>query len=292
MNPELLATAKALITNADALVITAGAGIGVDSGLPDFRGNEGFWKAYPALGGEGVTFASIANPRAFMRSPRRAWGFYGHRLNMYRKTVPHDGFHLLKKWAESKALGAWVFTSNVDGHFQRAGFAEGQINECHGSIHHLQCLRSCTSEVWSADSFFPEVDHSTCQLTNDLPLCPHCGELARPNIVMFNDNGWLPQRSLPQRDSQERWFARVAKSRANVVVIEVGAGTAITSVRQFGARVLMTNAARLIRVNLRDAQLNGECGLSLQMGALNALVGIEQAMPATSAGGSSSQPLR
>ena len=49
------------IAGADALVITAGAGMGVDSGLPDFRGDSGFWKAYPAL--HGYSFASMANPR-------------------------------------------------------------------------------------------------------------------------------------------------------------------------------------------------------------------------------------
>ena len=38
---------KQIISEAEAILITAGAGMGVDSGLPDFRGNEGFWNAYP-----------------------------------------------------------------------------------------------------------------------------------------------------------------------------------------------------------------------------------------------------
>ena len=38
---------KQIINEAEAILITAGAGMGVDSGLPDFRGNEGFWNAYP-----------------------------------------------------------------------------------------------------------------------------------------------------------------------------------------------------------------------------------------------------
>ena len=42
--------AAALVASADALLVCAGAGMGVDSGLPDFRGDEGFWRAYPALG--------------------------------------------------------------------------------------------------------------------------------------------------------------------------------------------------------------------------------------------------
>ena len=52
MNPLELQIQQAaeIVAAADALIISAGAGMGVDSGLPDFRGNEGFWKAYPALG--------------------------------------------------------------------------------------------------------------------------------------------------------------------------------------------------------------------------------------------------
>ena len=46
----------------DALIITAGAGMGVDSGLPDFRGTEGFWKAYPVIKDLGYSFSEMANP--------------------------------------------------------------------------------------------------------------------------------------------------------------------------------------------------------------------------------------
>jgi len=65
----------------------AGAGMGVDSGLPDFRGDEGFWKAYPPMAKLGIRFSSMANPRWFESDPELAWGFYGHRLNLYRATV-------------------------------------------------------------------------------------------------------------------------------------------------------------------------------------------------------------
>ena len=79
--------AAQVIADADALVIAAGAGMGVDSGLPDFRGNEGFWRAYPALAKANLNFAEVASPRTFVQDPSLAWGFYGHRLDLYRKTV-------------------------------------------------------------------------------------------------------------------------------------------------------------------------------------------------------------
>ena len=74
--------------------------MGVDSGLPDFRGAQGFWGAYPALGRARIAFERIANPAAFASHPRLVWGFYGHRLNLYRATVPHAGFDILRQIGE------------------------------------------------------------------------------------------------------------------------------------------------------------------------------------------------
>ena len=70
---------------------------------------------------------------------------------------------------------------------QESGFAADRIDECHGSIHHLQCLDACMPEIWPADDFIPEVDMEKCRLLSDLPRCPACDGIARPNILMFGD---------------------------------------------------------------------------------------------------------
>src|ERR1700737_5026799 len=119
---DTIRRAAGAIGEAGALLIGAGAGMGVDSGLPDFRGNQGFWRAYPPYQKLGLDFVSLANPRWFASDPALAWGFYGHRLNLYRTTEPHAGYRILHSWARRIRHGAFVFTSNVDGHFQRAGF--------------------------------------------------------------------------------------------------------------------------------------------------------------------------
>jgi len=146
LKQELL-KAAAFMQTADSILICTGAGMGVDSGLPDFRGVEGFWNAYPVLGRAGFSFERIASPSTFTSDPRLAWGFYGHRLQMYRETKPHAGFEILKKWGAQKEFGVSIMTSNVDGHFLQAGFAPEQIHEVHGSIHYLQCSRPCTQAI-------------------------------------------------------------------------------------------------------------------------------------------------
>lgn len=259
--------AAELIAQADALVVAAGAGMGVDSGLPDFRGTQGFWQAYPALGRERIAFERIANPAAFQAHPARAWGFYGHRLQLYRATVPHAGFELLRRWGERMPAGYTVFTSNVDGQFQQAGFDADRIHECHGSIHHLQCSRPCGDAIWSASGVEPQVDVAQCLLRGEPPRCPHCGALARPNILMFGDGQWLAGRSQAQARAQQRWLAGVRRP----VVVELGAGTAVPSVRWFSQEVLHGHGGRLVRINPREPQVPTPLDVGLAGGALQVL---------------------
>src|SRR5271163_3550354 len=96
------------ISRASALLIGAGAGMGVDSGLPDFRGKEGFWKAYPPYERLGLDFVGLANPRWFTDDPALAWGFYGHRKSLYRQTTPHEGFSILRHWAQRMKRRSFV----------------------------------------------------------------------------------------------------------------------------------------------------------------------------------------
>ena len=116
---KIILEAATVISQADAIFISAGAGMGVDSGLPDFRGDHGFWKAYPLLKKENLSFQNLANPLWFHDNPQRAWGFYGHRYKLYKSTEPHPGFKILQKWCQTKRIEPFVFTSNVDGAFPK-----------------------------------------------------------------------------------------------------------------------------------------------------------------------------
>ena len=275
IDADSLAHAADLISRADALIVAAGAGMGVDSGLPDFRGREGFWKAYPVLGRDKVDFYGIACPDAFRTDPQRAWGFYGHRLQLYRATRPHAGFQVLKRWGEAMPHGLSVFTSNVDGQFQKAGFEADSVHECHGSIAHLQCMQPCSSAIWPADDFVPEVDIAQCLLLNAPPVCPHCGGLARPNILMFNDSAWLEERARRQAARLERWLADVRRP----VVVELGAGTAIPSVRHFSERVARQSGGWLVRLNPREFGVPTRMDVGIAAGAAHALAEIDRLMP-------------
>ena len=263
---DLFARAAEAIDSAKHIYITAGAGMGVDSGLPDFRGDEGFWRAYPAL--RGYPFQQMANPRWFVEDPARAWGFYGHRLNLYRSTVPHAGYDVLRKWAHQK--DHFIFTSNVDGAFQKAGFEQQKINECHGSLCHLQYVDpTLGQDIWSAEGVVIDVDMDTVRAADPLPR--RNGHLLRPNVLMFGDWNWLASRSAEQEDRCEAWLNEA--SLDDLVIVEMGAGTAIPTVRNQGNR-LERLGATLIRINPRDFH-GSERTISISSGAEDALLAID-----------------
>ncbi len=277
LDPGAIQRAARAIAGAEALVVTAGAGMGVDSGLPDFRGPEGFWQAYPSFAQLQLSFADVANPTWFRDDPHLAWGFYGHRLNLYRATRPHDGFATLGRWVASAPLGGFVFTSNVDGHFQRAGFDPERVVECHGAIDWFQCTARCGVGPFEAPSDEVRVDPETIRAQGELPRCHACGALARPNILMFGDCDWDDARTEAQYRRFRSWVESL-KGRS-VAILECGAGTAIPTVRHQGAGLAQELDATLIRINLRDPQVGDARHVSLPGPARLTLAAIDAARP-------------
>lgn len=274
---EAIARAAAAVAGADGLLVTAGAGMGVDSGLPDFRGDEGFWRAYPPYAQLGLSFVELANPRWFDEDPTLAWGFYGHRLNLYRNTEPHDGFRLLREWVVARPRGGFVLTSNVDGQFQRAGFDPARLVECHGAVDVWQCRRGCGHELFAAGAV--AVDPATFRAAEPLPSCARCGGPARPNVLMFGDAGWDHSRTMAQQHGLERWLVELGARRARLTIVECGAGTAVPTIRAAGEALARRMGATLIRINPREpAAPSG--AISIALAAAEALARIDAGMSA------------
>jgi len=134
--------------------------------------------------------------------------------------------------------------------------------ECHGSIHHFQCAASCTDEIWDAQTENVQIDEAAFRATGPLPRCRNCSALARPNILMFNDWSWLGHRSDAQQSCFAAWLDELAESSAKLAVIELGAGSAIATVRHTSERVVDRLDGKLIRINPREHDVpGGQIGL-------------------------------
>jgi NAD-dependent SIR2 family protein deacetylase len=255
---ENLSKAAQAIHQSNCIIITAGAGMGVDSGLPDFRGKEGFWKAYPPMKELGIDLQSTSNPKWFKEDPEFAWGFWSHRCNLYSSSWPHEGYFILERLTREKKYGHFVFTSNVDGHFERV-FEKNKIMECHGSTKFWQCSDpNCSQKIFIAPlkkKF--EYDEKTFRAKKPLPKCETCDGVARPNVLMFGDEDYKEDRYLKQRDNYHSFFSSFLDEKdQKVVIIEVGAGTYVPSVRNESEKLKRVLEGTLIRINPTDSGIS------------------------------------
>jgi NAD-dependent deacetylase len=147
------------------LVILTGAGISAESGVPTFRGPEGLWRDHRP--------EDLATEAAFRQDPELVWQFYGWRRELVAGCQPNAAHRMLVD-LEREADDFHLITQNVDGLHQAAG-SRNPI-ELHGSLWRLRCTRC--AQRWE--------DRQT-PLATPLPCCPHCGSLARPDVVWFDE---------------------------------------------------------------------------------------------------------
>ncbi|SAL05574.1 silent information regulator protein Sir2 [Caballeronia calidae] len=107
---QAILRAARLIRSADAIVIAAGAGMSVDSGLPAFRGSDGLWTKLLPEGMKEREIGSLTQADCFTTKPVQAWTFYGRALEVCRNATPHEGYRLIQAWAAHARHGAFAPT--------------------------------------------------------------------------------------------------------------------------------------------------------------------------------------
>jgi NAD-dependent deacetylase len=148
------------------LVIT-GAGVSAESGIPTFRGKDGYWR--------NLDPTKLATPEAFARDPNLVWDWYHERRQGIRKAQPNPAHQAIAKLAV-QAGEFLLVTQNVDDLHLRAGLPPEKIVQIHGDIFMTRCSR-CDFRRYEH-----EHDHGI------LPKCPECGALMRPGVVWFGEH--------------------------------------------------------------------------------------------------------
>ena len=191
---EVQSFAEAL-SQAEALLIGAGAGMGVDSGLPDFRGTSGFWKAYPPLAKLGIQFEEMANPLV-QGIPRTGLGLLRTPAQSLSQNRPPP--RILPSAQMDQRTKPVRFCLHIQ---RRRTFSTIRFRQGFG--HRMPWLppappmrESVRVRRFSAHpNLKVEVDEETLHALDPLPSCPGCGGLARPNILMFSDWEWGPPKN-------------------------------------------------------------------------------------------------
>jgi len=166
-NEEHLGKAVELYLRARHVAALTGAGISVESGIPDFRSPGGVWTIYDPQ--------EYATLEVFLRDPAKAWMLY-RELGKGLVGKKPNAAHIALARLEAAGLLEGVITQNVDGLHQAAG--SRNVLEIHGDHHHLQCLQC----GWLGPL---EQGHLEGE---DVPSCPRCGYPLKPNMVLFGED--------------------------------------------------------------------------------------------------------
>src|SRR5882762_10927775 len=111
------------------LVIT-GAGVSAESGIPTFRGKDGYWRNLDPI--------KLATPEAFARDPKLVWQWYRERRQRIRDAQPNAAHEAIAKLAQC-ADEFLLVTQNVDDLHERAGLAKAAMVQIHGDIFVTKC---------------------------------------------------------------------------------------------------------------------------------------------------------
>jgi NAD-dependent deacetylase len=170
------------------IVILTGAGVSVASGLKTYRGKEGVWEEY-----EVKKYGYIGS---LLENPDKVWQLFGGQRAEVQRAKPNK-VHYYFSELESKLFdeqSITLITQNVDGLHRIAG--SNNVVELHGNINKTRC----TNEDCSTISFIDKECH-----LNTTPKCHSCGELLRPDIVLFGEqisvhNEWMVKQALRKCD--------------------------------------------------------------------------------------------
>jgi len=166
LHTDLFDEAVALFCHATRPVALTGAGISVESGIPDFRSPGGLWSVFRP-----DEFATL---EVFLRDPEKAWKLYRALGEALIDKEPGSAHKALADLERAGRLQA-VITQNIDGLHEKAG--SRNVLEVHGEHQHLQCLRCHFLRPFEQKDLFE----------GPVPVCSDCTFPLKPNIVLFGE---------------------------------------------------------------------------------------------------------
>jgi NAD-dependent deacetylase len=169
------------------VVVLTGAGISAESGIPTFRGSDGFW----TQGSANYTPEEVATWAFFSRDPRAAWGWYLYRRARTLEARPNAAHAALVTLEERLGERFSLVTQNVDGLHGRAGSGPERLFEIHGNLHFMRCAASCDGgrprPLPSAVAASASAGESLSARSADALHCVHCGGWMRPHVLWFDE---------------------------------------------------------------------------------------------------------
>ena len=216
------------------IVFVTGAGISQESGIPTFRGKDGYWRKYDPM--------KLASIDAFYDDPKLVWEWYEDRRKNILSVKPNEGHFAISQMEEFKDVV--VLTQNIDGLHQRSGSTN--VLELHGSIIRIKC------------TVCDFIDNITENFESLPPKCK-CGSMLRPDVVWFGE-------PLPQNI----WQSAIKEASVCDVMIIVGTSLVVSPANTLPVYAKQ-NGAILIEVNPEKTVMSNDMTLSIQATSVGVL---------------------
>src|SRR5512133_1871608 len=234
MEPKLKAILDAVREAEGRVVVLTGAGISAESGIPTFRGAEGYW----VVGSQNYMPQEMATNEMFERAPEEVWRWYLYRFGVCQDALPNAGHGALV--ALERALGErfTLVTQNIDGLHRRAG--SRRVFCIHGDAAYVRCARECGLGVVDLPpGLVPRGEHPLGDAERDALSCPRCEGWLRPHVLWFDEY---------YDEEHYRMESALRAAGAADLLLVVGTSGATNLPMQIG-RIAFLRGAALVDVN-------------------------------------------
>lgn len=164
----------------------AGAGISADSGIPTFRGKDGFWVS----GSENYQAEDIATFSMFQREPDTVWKWYLFRKAIMAQAKPNQGHFMLKEIGDLLGNRFALISQNVDNLHKKAGNKHKNIFHIHGTLDLVRCANGCSGKLSPFPKGIKLKNRNNEVISKEewqLLTCRKCGALLRPHVLWFDE---------------------------------------------------------------------------------------------------------
>jgi len=163
--------------------VLTGAGISAESGIPTFRGPEGFW----TIGSKNYTPQEMATSAMFHQKPEEVWAWYLYRLGICLEAKPNAGHYSLVQMEEILQDHFTLITQNIDNLHLMAGNSEQRTYQIHGNIQKVRCAQECSRTLYPLPKNLPASSPTLNSETYAILHCPQCKAWLRPHVLWFDE---------------------------------------------------------------------------------------------------------
>ena len=223
------------------VLILTGAGISTESGIPDFRGADGYWTA----GSANYMPEQMATQSMFRRDPDLVWAWYLYRRNLCRQVAPNSGHHAIAHLQEALGNRALLITQNVDGLHLRAQSPAERTYQIHGNIMYMRCSNACSLDL----TLIPEAIGPTTKGVDLLAehkaqlRCPRCNGPSRPHVLWFDEC---------YDEALFHYQSSIAAAQTASILMVIGTSGATNLPSQLGS-IAATRKIPIIDINLHPS---------------------------------------